>query len=184
LDEDLGNSHRMIATAGIMARSIWFDFAREFYVPASNRASYSNFIIDTTDFTQMLTPEEWNAIPEDARKPGNPLDPARVFHSVLVNEVQIELGSETAYLERIEALKTELAANPSAETEAMLAGARFVFGEYRKALTTIGELKGSDIVDRLRREGGPRDMSWGPSIAAKGTMGMQVIVDGVNGPNP
>lgn len=184
LDEDLGNSHRMIATAGIMARSIWFDFAREFYVPASNRASYSNFIIDTTDFTQMLSHEEWTAIPEADRKPGTPLDPARVFHSVLVNEVQIELGSEVPYLERIEALTQELANNPQPETEAMLAGARFVFDEYRKALTTIGELKGDDILDRLEDEGGPADMTWGPSIAAKGTMGMVVIADGVRGPNP
>lgn len=183
-DGDLGNSHRMIATAGIMARSIWFDKAREFYVPASNRSSYSNFIIDTMDFTQMLTHEEWSSIPEADRTPAHDIDPAKVFHSMLVNEVQIELGSEEPYIARVDALKEELANNPSAETEAMLEGARFVFAEYRKALTTIAALKGDDIVDRLRDEGGPRGMEWGPSLASKGTTALQIVSDGLQGPNP
>ncbi len=183
-DDDLGNSHRMIATGGIMARSLWFDRAREFYVPGSNRSSFSNFIIDTTDFTQMVTNEEWNAIPEAERTPATVLDPAKVFHSMLVNEVQIELGSEAPYLARIEALTAEIAANPTPEAERMLAGAKFVFDEYRNSLTTIAALKGDDILDRLDDAGAPRGIEWGPSEASKGTTALRIVADGVRGPTP
>ena len=184
-DEDLGDSHRMVATAGIMARSIWFDKAREFYVPASSRSSFSNFIIDTTDFTQMITHEEWMLIPEDERKPAFDIDPAKVFHSMLVNEVQIELGSEVPYLERIDALKAELQANPQdADIQRRLEGAQFVFDNYRNALTTIGNLKGDEILDRLEDEGGPSTMTWEPSPASKGTVALQIVQDGVRGPQP
>lgn len=183
-DEDLGDSHRMIATAGIMARSLWFDGARQFYVPASTRSAWTNFIIDTTDFTQMITNEEWTSIPEDQRNPATDLDPAKVFHSMLVNEVQIELGSEVPYIERIAALNEELQTNPTDDTERLLAGAQFVFDEYRNALTTIAALKGDAIVDRLEDEGGPADMQWGASEASKGTTALRIVANGVNGPTP
>lgn len=176
-DEDLGNSHRMIATAGIMAKSLWFDKAREFYVPASNRFSFSNFLIDTMDFTKMVSNTEWEAIPEGERKPSTVLPAAKVFHTMLVNEVQIELGSEEPFLQRLEELKTQLESNPDAATEKTLEGARFVFGEYRNTLTTIAEVKGEAILDRLDDEGAPNTAEWAPSEFSKGETGLRILGD-------
>ncbi|MFN0250189.1 MAG: hypothetical protein ACKV2T_25115, partial [Kofleriaceae bacterium] len=93
----LTNGQAQIATAGLAGRMLWFDQARAFWVPGSSRA-FSNFMIDTTDFTDMLSHEEWTSIPEADRTFAAPLPAAKVFHTVLVNELQIELGMEKAYL--------------------------------------------------------------------------------------
>ena len=169
--------HRMVEAAGTMALSFWFESARRFYIPNSSRP-WGNFIIDTTDFSEMVTREEWDSIPEDQRAIDVPLDPAKVFHTTLVNEVQIELGMEEPYVARIaelRALVDEGTATP--EDEAALEGARFVFDTMRASLTTIAELKGDEILDRLEREGAPTDISWGPAEHSKGITGMLILAD-------
>lgn len=174
--EWLKTSRRMVRAAAISSNALWFDMAREFYVPASNRSSFSNFIIDTMDYTEMVSQPEWDGIPADQQNPAHTIDPAKVFHTTLVNEVQIELGSEVPYLERLEELKNALDADPgNEELQRQLEGARFVFGEYRAALTTIAELKGDDIVDRIEDEGGPRDMEWAPAAMSKGKTALTII---------
>ncbi len=169
--------HRMVEAAGTMALSLWFEQARDFYVPSSSRP-WGNFIIDTTDFSEMVTREEWDSIPEDQRAIDVPLDPAKVFHTTLVNEVQIELGIEAPYVERIAELRALVdAGNATPEDTAALEGARFVFDTMRASLTTIAELKGDEILDRLEREGAPSDISWGPAEHSKGITGMLILAD-------
>lgn len=170
-------SHRMIETAGTLANSLWFDNARKFYVPSSYRST-SNFIIDTMDYTEMITPEEWQSIPADQLKPSVEVPPEKVFHTSLVNEVQIELGSEKAYLERIEALKADMTANgETPEKLRMLEGARMVFAEYRGSLTKIAELKGDSIVDDLEDAGAPNGMQWVPATHSKGETALMILAD-------
>ncbi|MEO8704345.1 MAG: hypothetical protein ABI867_30100, partial [Kofleriaceae bacterium] len=82
---------RQIETAGIAGRMLWFDQARAFWVPTSNRA-FSNFMIDTTDMTDMLSNQEWGTVPEADRSFAQPLPAAKVFNTTFVNELQIELG--------------------------------------------------------------------------------------------
>ncbi len=174
--EWLKTSRRMVRAAAISSNALWFDMAREFYVPASSRSAFSNFIIDTMDYTEMVSQPEWDGIPTADQNPAHTIDPAKIFHSTLVNEVQIELGSEEPYLERLEALKTQIEAEPDNEDlKRQLEGARFVFSEYRSALTTIAEIKGDDIVDRIEDEGGPRDMEWEPAAMSKGKTALTII---------
>jgi hypothetical protein len=72
--------YKQIEAAGTAAKGLWFDNAREFYIPRSRRNT-GNFFIDTLDL---------------------------LFHSELVNEVQIELGLEAPYVERIRDLDEDL----------------------------------------------------------------------------
>ncbi|MHC4391189.1 MAG: peptidoglycan-binding domain-containing protein [Planctomycetota bacterium] len=98
---------RQLEAAGSAGQGLWFDKAREFYVPDSDRA-WGNFLIDTMDYTEMVTPEAWNSIPEAERKVDTPLPADKVFNAMLVNEVQIELGQEEPYVERMTELKTSI----------------------------------------------------------------------------
>jgi hypothetical protein len=167
---------RQLDTAGVLANALYFDEARRFFVPRSSRAT-GNFLIDTTDYTDMVTHAEWHALTDDERRPDRDLPGARVFHSTLVNEVQIELGSETAYVERIRELRDELdSGSGNAETEAMLEGARFVFNAYQQALVTLAELKG-DRVRRALRRGGEPDAQWGPAERSKGETALLMLAD-------
>lgn len=168
---------RQIEAAGTMARTLWFDEARRLFVPSSYRAT-SNFIIDTMDFTQMLSHQEWIGIPEAERTLERPLPPERILHTTLVNEAQIELGSETAYQQRIAALEAEIAggmARPEAMRE--LEGARFVFDQYLGALRRVTELKGERVIRTLRREGAPSEIAWVPATHAKGEAALLRIAD-------
>jgi hypothetical protein len=113
--EWMKTSRRMVRAAALSSNALWFDMAREFYVPRSNRSAFSNFIIDTMDYTEMVSQPEWDGIAVDDQNPAHTIDPAKIFHTTLVNEVQIELGSEEPYLERLEQLKMELEADPGNE---------------------------------------------------------------------
>lgn len=176
--EYLKVSQRMINWAGTTSNALWFDMAREYYVPDSNRSNYSNFMIDTIDYTEMVTQNEWMNIPEDKRNPVNIIDPAKIFHTNLVNEVQIELGKEEPFLERIAELKADIETNgETAENKRLMEGTHFVFDHYRAALTTIADLKGDDIVDRLEDEGAKGDLEWGPSEMSKGKTALSIISD-------
>lgn len=175
--EVLKITQRQIEGAGTVCNALWFDQARIFYVPASGRP-YSNFIIDTMDFTEMLTQEEWTNIPEDERRIDNPIDPERIFHTTLVNEVQIELGMEEPYIERIDELNEAIESGTAEENaELLLEGTHFIFDEFNRAIRIIGELKGDDILDRLEDEGAPSDISWAPADESKGVLALQILAD-------
>ena len=177
LDEAIDDWEKMIAEAGTMARALYFESARQYYVQSSWR-SYGNFIIDTFDWTDMVSEEEWQTIPEDQRKPGMNLPADKVFHTTLVNEVQLELTEVSEYVKRIEALTTELAQKPGdAEVEKNLAGAKWVFDELQKSTRVIAELKADAILERLEDEGGPDGMEWKPAAHAKGNTALLILTD-------
>ncbi|MCC6624281.1 MAG: hypothetical protein IT385_23720 [Deltaproteobacteria bacterium] len=177
LDEAIDDWERMITEAGTMARALWFELARQYYVPQSWR-SYGNFIIDTFDWTDMVSEEEWQRIPDDQKKPGAHLPADHVFHTTLVNEVQLELTEVSAYVERIEALTAQHEQAPDdAELERNLDGAKWVFDELQRSTRAIAELKGDAILERLEDEGGPDGMGWGPATHAKGNTALLILTD-------
>jgi hypothetical protein len=178
--EDLKIARRQIEYAGTLAQALWFDQAREFYVPASDRA-WGNFLIDTFDWTDVVTEEEWQRIPETERTIATPLPPEKVATTIVVNELQIELGQETAYVKRIAELET-LVANPTPEqpvevTSAQLAGAKFVFSAYRALLQDLAELKGERVLKRLKRAGAPNAIQWVPAADSKGNIALNIVSD-------
>ena len=167
---------RQIEAGGTLAEGLWFDAAREFYVPASNRHT-SNFLIDTTDMTDMITHEEWESIPEAGRRIDVELPANKIFHTTFVNEVQIELGSETAFLDRIESLQEKInAGNGTDEDKALIAGAQFVFDEYRSSLAFLAELKEKRIAKYLKR-GGAKGFKWKAATHSKGHTALLIIAD-------
>jgi hypothetical protein len=168
---------RQIATAGIAARQLWFDQARALWVPASSRA-FSNFMIDTTDMTEMLTHEEWLSIPPAQRSFTQPLPAAKIFNTVFVNELQIELGMEEAYVARLRALDAQLAMNPNdAAAKAQRDGARFVWAQYTGAMKVLAELKGANVLDRMRRAGAPQSITWSAPSDSKGNIALKILAD-------
>ncbi len=162
---------RQLEAAGSAARAMWFDGARAFYVPNSSRHT-SNFLIDTMDFTEFFSNRVWrNVDPEDLRTLD--FNPAVVLHAALVNELQIELGSEEAYVERLQELDQQIADHVATNANVVMTGAcevsdrgaisdqtildalttcdgvRFVFEEYKGILTYLSELKGPHVIDAI-----------------------------------
>jgi hypothetical protein len=168
---------RMIETAGLTARMLWFDQARQFWVPNSSRA-FSNLLIDTTDMTDMLSHQEWTSMSEPQRTFAEPLPAEKVFNTTFVNEVQIELGMEEDYVARLRELDTQIAADPdNTDLAAQLAGARFVWGQYTGAMKVIVALKGENILNRLRRAGAPQNITWAPPADSKGNIALRILSD-------
>ena len=106
------------------------------------------------------------------------LPAAKIFNTVLVNELQIELGMEKAYVERLRDLDAQLAANPGDATlQAQLAGARFVWAQYTLSMKVLSELKGENILSRLRRAGAPSDITWSAPSDSKGNLALKILSD-------
>lgn len=249
---------RQMEAAGTAANGLWFDQAREVYVPSSNRAT-GNFLIDTMDMTEMYSPESWASIPATERTAGSTLPAAKAFNTVLVNELQIELGQEKDYLDRlneltgtiekdraslfmrwatasnsaatndaagyralhdslkkktdaelkatvdaINALRTaegsaidpitaadlkaldkailvqetrDRAIRKNRDVEENLAGAQFVFGQYRDQLKFLSNAKGEAVLRRLRDAGGPACMEWKDIEMSKGDRALKILKD-------
>jgi hypothetical protein len=183
VDEAIDDSEKMIEAGGSIAQALYFEIARQLYVPGSWR-SYSNFIIDTFDWTDMVSHEEWMTIPEADRAPGKDLPADKIFHTTLVNEVQLELTEVTSYVDRIEKLTAELeaaaAANDAANIAALttsLDGAKWIFDELQKSTQVIANLKGEAILDRLEARGAPSDIRWVPAAHAKGNTALLILTD-------
>ncbi len=183
--QELGNAvefemikvyQRQIEMSGTLAKGLWFDASRKHYVPLSSRRT-SNFLIDTTDMTDFLTHEEWESIPEDARTIDKDLPGNKIFHTTFVNEVQIELGLEKVYLDRIAELKEKIdAGNGTSEDEAAIKGAEFIFNEYRASLTFLAELK-EDRIEKYLERGGAQDFTWEAATHSKGHTALLIIAD-------
>ena len=175
--EVLKISQRQITNAGTLAHALWFELARKFYVPKAHSSAWSNFVIDTFDVTYFVTPEEWARIPVDQRTPAYEIPGKSIFHTKVVNEVQIELTEVEPYIERIQELKDQIAKDGSTpELEQQLAGAQFILDESIRTLQVLGELKGDDIVDRLKDEG-LKDVAWEPAKFSKGQTAMRILTD-------
>ncbi|RME75587.1 MAG: peptidoglycan-binding protein [Planctomycetota bacterium] len=262
-DARLEVAARQLEAAGTFATQIWFDRARAFYVPESGRTT-GNFLIDTIDYTEMVSHEDWESLSEAQRSPGGEIPLDKILHATLVNEVQIELGREKAYLDRIASLERELqtdraslfmrwahaAGHPALaggespeayqkvleelaarddaalapvledinrflaeagsalepltaadlralppelltpeirdrpvrtepSTERMLAGARWVFEQYKDALRVMTEIKEPELMRDLERAGAPPTIRWAPAEAGKGEIALRALRDGV-----
>ncbi len=168
---------RQLETAGLVGRMLWFDTARAFYVPASSRA-LSNFMIDTFDMTDMLSQQEWNSIPDANRTFAQPLAAAKVFNTSLVDELQIELGLEKAYVDRLKDLDAKVAAAPTdAALAAQLAGARMVWHEYTGAMKVLTTIKGDAVLSKLEKAGAPSSISWVAPTDSKGNIALKILSD-------
>ncbi len=175
--ETTKTNQRQVESAGSMAKGLWFDQARETYVPSSSRP-FGNFIIDTMDMTEMLTREEWLGLSADEQKISSLFDPAKVFHTVLVNEVQIELGNEAPYVERVAELKTKVDAGSATDDDLKaLAGAEMVLGEMSDALIYLSDVKKDGLLKRLDDGGAPNGIDWVPSTDSKGTTALLRLGD-------
>jgi hypothetical protein len=170
-------SQRQIEAAGSMALGLWFEQARESFVPSSNRP-FGNFMIDTMDMAEMLTREEWITLSDDEKKIDSPLDPAKVFHTVLVNEVQIELGNEAPYLERIAEMQEKVDSGSITDEELkILEGAQMILGQMSDGLIYLSDIKKDKVLDRLDDNGAPNSIEWVPSDASKGTIALRRLGD-------
>jgi hypothetical protein len=167
-------AEHQIETAGIIAHQLWFDQARELWVPGSSRA-FSNFIIDTFDMADMMSSHEWESIPEANRTFKEPLPATKIFNTVLVNECQVELGSEAAYVARLKDLEAKLAASPNDATlQAQHEGAKFVWGQYTEAMKVLTELKGERVLDKLK-DAGATGISWSAPPDSKGNQALKIL---------
>lgn len=99
---------RQLEAAGTAGLGLWFDQARAFYIPGSYRSS-GNFLIDTMDFTSMYPMTVWDGVPPAERTAAKTLPEDQLLNCVLVNEVQIELTSVSAYTDRLRRLGGGLA---------------------------------------------------------------------------
>ncbi|MBW2461442.1 MAG: hypothetical protein JRH11_07335 [Deltaproteobacteria bacterium] len=161
---------RQIEAAGSAARAIAFDAARRHYVPQSWRST-GNFIIDTMDFSEYLSHRQWTALSAE-QIDGQDLPADAVLDASLINEVQIELGAEAAYVQRVAVLDNMLRrlaadepdvdvsdicelSDPRRASEALwnaasdCLGAKDILDTYRGVLTHLAELKGDALVDAV-----------------------------------
>lgn len=106
INEHLDILHRQIEAAGTAAQTAAFTTARSAYVDTS--PANWNFLIDTFDVSKFYTPEAWSEL-SDAQRIGNDVVPADVpYHTMVVNEVQIELTSVDPYVDAIDKTRDDL----------------------------------------------------------------------------
>ena len=76
------------------------------------------------------------------------------------------------------ALTERLAATPNdTELAAQLAGAKFVWEQYTGAMKVLTELKGEDVLDRLRAAGAPQGIRWVAPPDSKGNQALKILAD-------
>ncbi len=107
LNEVVRVSQRQLEAAGSSAKGLYFEEARAFFVPQARRNT-GNFIIDTTDMSEFVKHDAWESIAEADRTPAKQIAADKIFHVTLVNETQIELGSEKPYLDRLTELQASI----------------------------------------------------------------------------
>ena len=85
---------------------------------------------------------------------------------------------EEAYVNRLKELQAQKAsATPPDGIDAQLAGAKMVFDAYRSSLNYLAELKGGNVLSRLRRAGAPQAATWGPTTQSKGVIGLSQLAN-------
>lgn len=98
---------RQVEAAGTAGQGLWFDQARAFYIPRSRRTS-GNFLIDTMDFTMMFPMSVWDGVDPAERNATRQLPDDALVGCVLVNDVQIELPTVSAFTDRLRRLGSAL----------------------------------------------------------------------------
>lgn len=106
VSEHLEILHRQVEASGTAAQALWFDDVRSVFTDAS-RTTW-NFLIDTFDFVQDISVDDWNSL-DDEQKDGRADIPAdKIYNADIISEVQIELGYEKDYLTTISGAKESL----------------------------------------------------------------------------
>lgn len=175
--EMLKVSQRQIAAAGTVSLSLWFDIARHYYFDGARRTG-GNFIIDTLDYTEMVTPDEWLALKSDEKIPSKSISPEKVFHTTFVNEVQIELTLVNEYLEKLKSMRESIASG-STDLQPKLDGAMFVFDTFTASLPVLSDAKSEDILDELEDRGAPDTLKWESAVNSKGKTALLLLSKGV-----
>jgi hypothetical protein len=111
LNETVRVWQRQLECGGTRATQLWFDVARTSYVPQGSRNT-SNFIIDTFDWTMGISEQNWKSLTEDQKKAGAEFPADKIERTMLMSELQIELGLEKPYIDRMTALKAQSAVMP------------------------------------------------------------------------
>lgn len=111
---------RQLESGGSTAQALWFEEARRYYIGGERKTG--NFIIDTTDMVEFLRHEDWKAIPADQRTPSTPFPVEKMFHGMLANENQIELGEEKEFTTALRTARSAVAANNAMNFATFLSG--------------------------------------------------------------
>ena len=120
----------------------------------------------------MYEHASWLSIPTTERTADKVLPLEKSFHGMLSNDVQIELGMEKPYMDRLAALAAQPA---SPERDKLLEGAKFVFGQYRTVMHEVGIVKADEVLGDLKKANGPSCMKWGPVEQSKGETALSMI---------
>jgi hypothetical protein len=68
--------------------------------------------------------------------------------------------------------------NPGDTTlAAQLDGAKFVWAQYTGAMKVLTELKGENVLSRLRRAGANQDIKWVAPPDSKGNQALKILAD-------
>jgi hypothetical protein len=137
-----------IREAGTAVQGLWFDRAREFYVPGSNRAdaaSGGDFIIDTLDVSAMYSGDAYGNTPMVDRTNTSEPDPSKMVGVRVSNDLQIEASREAAYRSKMFSLiaKMEVDAGGNATILAKI-------NELKLTIETEGT--GSNKIEPLMNE--------------------------------
>ncbi len=99
-----------IREAGSAVQGLWFDRAREFYVPTSNRVldGSGDFIIDTFDVSGMYSADTWGNTPVGDRRNTSQPDQTKMVSNRVSNDLQIEADREEPYRLKMDALITKM----------------------------------------------------------------------------
>jgi hypothetical protein len=99
--DDLEITHRMVESAGTMAKTLGFDAMRKAY-SSVERSGWGNFIIDSTDFCEFYDKTEGEKIKGAAKGNKSPLEFSKMKDFKMSNDFQIELAYADPYLEAID----------------------------------------------------------------------------------
>jgi hypothetical protein len=141
---------RVIEEAAAALRMLWFDEAREFYVPTSDRSDNEDLIIDTIDFSYAYRACSWS-VAIDKQAPNASPNEGPTGH-VFVNEVQLEVSRAKPFLDRIAELEA-LDGESKKKNEPMLKGAQLVLSRYLEMLPYLTEVKREEL-EKATKTGG------------------------------
>lgn len=176
VNEDLDIMHRQIESAGSMGQAVWFRQATDAFVPG--HSEWGNFLIDTFDMTEAVKPADFAKL-TPAQQQGKERIPAdQVFRASVVNELQIELGLEKPYLDRIGALKKDIAeGRGTPDTQRQLEMCQFIYKQLMDSQENIAMAREA----RVRREAeraGVTNLTWGNVASSKGDGALLDLVAG------
>jgi hypothetical protein len=176
VEEDLGVMSRQIEAAGSAGQALWFRQAAGAFVPG--RSEWGNFLIDTFDLAEAVKPEEFDRLTQDQQHGKEKIPQDKVFRASIVNELQIELGLEKPYLERIGALKREIAeGKDTPETRRELEMCEFIYKRLMDAQENVAMAREA----RIRREAervGVTGITWGNVESSKGDGALLALLAG------